>query len=126
MYNISISKKIIAQHYLTHEKGREHTLHSHQYKIQIILSGDKLNKYGFLIDIIDVNKIFNNILENFNDQNLNEIQEFKNKTTSIENLSKIIYNRFIQQLKEPNIISVEIKIWENENNWASYKGDIID
>ena len=52
------------------------------------------------------------------------MKEFKDKTPSIENFSKIIWDKFIEHLNSAVIETVEIKIWENENNWASYKGDI--
>ena len=124
MYNISICKKLTAKHYLSFEKGPEQYPHSHQYLIQVVLSGNKLDDHGFLEDIIKINRILNKIIKNFSNKTLNKMKEFKDKTPSIENFSKIIWDKFIEHLNSAVIETVEIKIWENENNWASYKGDI--
>jgi 6-pyruvoyltetrahydropterin/6-carboxytetrahydropterin synthase len=124
MYKTSISKKIIASHYLLHEKGKERINHHHQFRIQVILYGEKLDEHGFLFDIIEIKKILNKILKKFKGETLNDMDEFRGKTPSIENLSKIIWDKFIIQLKKSDISFVEIKIWEGTDNWASYKGDI--
>ena len=70
--------------------------------------------------------MLNKIIKDFSNKNLNNLDEFEDKTTSIENLSKVIWNKFSQQLKNNNIETIEVKIWENDNNCVSYVDDIKD
>lgn len=124
MYKVSISRKLTAKHYLKFGKGPEQIPHFHKYQVEVILTGDKLNEYGFLVDIIKIDEILNKIIKIFSNKTLNKMKEFKEKNPSIENLSKIIWDKFIPHISSSNIKKVEIKIWENENNWASYLGEI--
>ena len=123
MYKISTSKLMISRHYLPKEQGKEQKIHSHQYKVCIMLSGKKLDDNGFLVDIIEIKKILSAVLKRFSDVTLNDLPEFKDKSASIENLSKIIWDKFTGLLNAPNIDTVEIRIYENDNNWSSYSGE---
>lgn len=124
MYKVSIHKKFRAQHFLPHEQGKEHTPHYHDYQIEITLSGGKLDEHGFLVDIIVIKKLFTTILENFTEKLLNMLPDFQQKNPSLENFSRIVWEKFTRQLDAPNIQSVEVIIWENDQNWASFTGDI--
>lgn len=124
MYTISISKKLIAKHYLPFESGKEEKKHSHNYIIQILLSGEKLDEHGFVFDIIQIHKILDRILKHFRNKTLNTMSEFRGKTASIENFSKIIWDMLLSELKTNILKTIEVRIWENDSNWASYKGDI--
>ncbi len=124
MYEISIIKNLIAQHYLENEEGFESKRHSHNYKIEVILSGDKLNTNGYLVNFIKVEEIIDDAIEYFRDKTLNEIAEFTDINPSLENFSKIFCKRFITKLSSTNINSVVIKIWESDNAWALYQEEI--
>ena len=124
MYEISIIKNLIAQHYLENEEGFESKRHSHHYKIEVILSGDKLNTNGYLVNFIEVEEIIDDAIEYFRDKTLNEIAEFTDINPSLENFSKIFCKRFITKLNSANINSVRIKIWESDNAWALYQEEI--
>jgi 6-pyruvoyl-tetrahydropterin synthase len=77
-----------------------------------------------LVDIIVITKKFDNILEKFREKLLNTLPEFYQKSPSLENFSYILWNTFASQLNAPKISSIEVKIWENGRNWASFTGDI--
>ncbi len=124
MYEISIIKKLIAQHYLLNEKGFESKIHSHPYKVEVILSGNKLDKNGYLVNFIEVEKIINDIIELFRDKILNKLEEFNELNPSLENFARIFCHKFISQIKPTNIKSAVVKIWESENAWALYQEDV--
>ncbi|MCW3975470.1 MAG: 6-carboxytetrahydropterin synthase [Candidatus Bathyarchaeota archaeon] len=124
MYKISIIKKLIAQHYLLNEKGFESKIHSHPYKVEVILSGNKLDKNGYLVNFVEVEKIINDIIELFRDKILNKLEEFTEFNPSLENFARIFCQKFISQIKATYINSVVVKIWESEDAWALYQEDV--
>ena len=106
MYTISIQKKLIAKHYLLFESGKEEKKHSHNYIIQILLSGEKLDEHGFLYDIIQIHRILDRILQHFRNKTLNTMSEFHGKSTSIENFSKIIWDMLASKLKTSPSVTI--------------------
>jgi len=68
MYTVSLTKKMIARHYLPNEMEPENKKHSHLYKIDISLTGDLLDKNGYLIDINQIDRVFEEIVEMYRSQ----------------------------------------------------------
>jgi 6-pyruvoyltetrahydropterin/6-carboxytetrahydropterin synthase len=124
MYEISIIKTLIAQHYLLNEKGFESKIHSHPYKVEVILSGNRLDKNGYLVNFIEVEKIIDDIIELFRDKILNKLEEFTELNPSLENFAKVFCQKFISRIKVTSINSVVVKIWESEDAWALYQEDV--
>ncbi len=124
MYTVSTRKNVVAQHYLPNEEGLESQKHSHSYQIVIALSGETLNMNGYLVNLLEVEEIFEENLHYFRDKTLNDLKEFKELHPSIENFAKIFCSSFIKRMKVPSIRKVCVKIWENEESWASYEIEV--
>lgn len=105
MYTISKEFHFSASHQLmglheTHPCGR---IHGHNYTLKVFLRGNEPNKDGFVQDYNDLKPIsdwVDNILDH---RHLNEIFDFQ---TSVENMSKYIYDLFKPQF--PLLYAVEM------------------
>ena len=124
MYTVSLTKKMIAQHYLPNEMEPENKKHSHLYKIEISLSGDILGKDGYLIDINQINRVFEEIIGMYKDKTLNDLVEFNNKNPSLENFSNILSNKFLDGIQFENLKSINLRIWENDDASVSYQREV--
>ena len=124
MYTVSLTKKMIAQHHLPNEVEPENKKHSHLYKIRISLSGDILDKNGYLIDINQIDRVFEEIIGMYEDKTLNDLVEFDDKNPSLENFSKIFCNVFLERIKFENLQFINIRIWENDDASVSYQREV--
>jgi len=124
MYTVSLTKKMIAQHHLPNEVEPENKKHSHFYKIQISLSGDILNNNGYLIDINQIDRVFEEIIGIYEDKTLNDLVEFGDKNPSLENFSKIFCNAFLERIQFENLQFINIRIWENDDASVSYQREV--
>jgi 6-pyruvoyltetrahydropterin/6-carboxytetrahydropterin synthase len=125
MYTVSVKRNFTAYHYLVGGNwGPENDKHAHDYCVQVELSGQKLDRYGYLLDIVEIERIFDTIIKTYEKKTLNQLPEFKDINPSIENFSRIICHGFIKQLKGKNIKAITIKIWENEIACASYRQEL--
>jgi 6-pyruvoyltetrahydropterin/6-carboxytetrahydropterin synthase len=122
MYAISLKRDFIAQHYLIGgDWGAENQKHSHHYQVEVTLEGDSLDRHGYLVDIVDLERNFEALLARYQDCTLNELDEFAGLNPSIEHFSRILCESFATSLQADNIQTVNIKIWENDIAWASYR-----
>lgn len=124
MYSVSVRQKFIAQHFLPNETGKEHTPHSHHYFIEMCVYGEKLDRQGFLIDIVDLKDVLDRFIRQFSDRLLNDLDEFHGKTPTLENLANLFWIKIASHLKSTNVSSMKITIWEEEHVYASFEGDI--
>ena len=121
MYKVAVSREFIAQHYLIGgDWGRENQLNSHHYRLEIIIQNEQLDKHGYLVDIVEVESAITDIVSTYQDNTLNEFSEFQGLNPSLENFCKIIGDIFCSKLSSIKLSSVEIKLWEDANAWASH------
>ena len=122
MYRVAVSKDLIAQHYLIGgDWGAENELHSHHYRIELILEGKTLDRHGYLVDIVDIENSLNELVSRYRDKTLNDLPEFEGLNPSIERFSSILCQSLADSIQAPNLRTVTTKLWENEIAWASYQ-----
>jgi 6-pyruvoyltetrahydropterin/6-carboxytetrahydropterin synthase len=120
MYRLSISRDFIAQHYLIGgEWGDENQLHSHHYRVDVLVQGGDLNEHGYLIDIVDLDRILAEILSNFRDRVLNDLAEFTGLNPSVERFARILWEKLVERLQLRDQ-SLTVQLWENAGDWAGY------
>jgi 6-pyruvoyltetrahydropterin/6-carboxytetrahydropterin synthase len=122
MYRLGTRYDFTAEHKLPFEEGEESKRHSHGYKLEIIVRGSELNRDGFLIDIIQLRRKLDGIVSHFRGNYLNEMEEMRGRTTSLENLAKVLWEKIFIETESMGIELDSVKLWENEINWISYDG----
>lgn len=122
MYTVAVKRNFIAQHYLIGgDWGAENDLHSHHYQIELQLYGDILDQHGYLVDIVDIERVLNAQVDHYRDCTLNDLAEFAGLNPSIEHFSRILCQSLSAQIHAPNIRSLKVKLWENDIAWAAYR-----
>jgi len=85
MYTVAVKRDFVAQHFLIGgDWGAENTLHSHHYAIEVQLEGDRLDRHGYLVDIVEIEQALNALVAHYRDHTLNELPEFAGLNPSIE------------------------------------------
>jgi len=121
MYTVAVKRNFVAQHFLIGgDWGPENQRHSHHYQLELQLHGDLLDEHGYLVDIVEIERILNTMVAHYRDQTLNEQPEFAGLNPSIERFSRLLAEALSAQIEAPNIHSLTVKLWENEIAWASY------
>ena len=115
MYEIMIEDYFSSAHNLREYQGNCEKLHGHNWKVQVFVKGEKLDKLGILVDFRELKKEVKNILQKLDHIYLNELPFFKNINPTTENIAKFIFDI----LKEKINIS-KISVWESENCCATY------
>lgn len=103
-----------AAHQLRGYEGKCENLHGHTFKVQVYLSGDKLDKIGMLVDFKKIKAELKKVLDKFDHTNLNDLIEFKEKNPTAENIAREVYNK-ISELKP-----LKVTVWESEKACATY------
>jgi 6-pyruvoyltetrahydropterin/6-carboxytetrahydropterin synthase len=121
MYSVAIQREFVARHFLFGgDWGPENFTHAHQYRIEVAVSGPGLDTHGYLIDIVDLETRLEKILTLYQDRLLNDLPQFDGLNPSIEHLARIIWSDIRQEGPLPYLKALTIKIWENDQAWASY------
>ena len=121
MYTLAVQRDFIARHFLIGgDWGPENYPNSHHYILELQLSGSELNQHGYLVDIVDVEKHLDEIVNYYKEQMLNDKPEFAGLNPSIEHFSRILATSLSERIQAKNISSLKVVLWEHRSAWAAY------
>jgi 6-pyruvoyltetrahydropterin/6-carboxytetrahydropterin synthase len=122
MYAIAVKRDFIAQHYLIGgDWGAENQLHSHHYQVEVRLEASGLDRHGYLVDIVEIERNLEDLLARYRDRTLNDLEEFEGLNPSLEHFTRLLWVGFASRLSEPRLEVVAVRLWENEIAWAEYR-----
>ena len=96
--------------------------HCHNYELIVSLTGEIDNETGYVYDLGKLKNIVKNEVEDYLDhKNLNlDIDDFKSKNPSAENIAVLIYNRLIKYFDDK--YQLKITLYETPRNFVEYSG----
>ena len=123
MFEVTVEQSFAAAHALRNYKGRCENVHGHNWKVRVVIEGEKLDATGMLVDFLDVKNLMGEILDRMDHQFLNEIPPFDVINPSAENIAEYFYQQMTGRLAEtPVPVRIrEVKIWETEIQSATYR-----
>jgi len=124
-YTVAVKRDFVAQHRLVGgDWGPENELHSHHYQVEVQLEGAELDRYGYLLDIVDIEQRLERLVTQYRDKTLNILPEFDGLNPSIEHFARILWDGMLAGGAPPNLTALTVKIWENEIAWASFRREL--
>jgi 6-pyruvoyltetrahydropterin/6-carboxytetrahydropterin synthase len=119
MFEISVEKTIACAHRLFDYDGPCEALHGHNYRIQVTYGGTELDRFGMLVDFVDIKKAFRNVYKAMDHTYLNELPTFQNLSPSAENIAYVVF----QELKKVTFERanlLKVSVWETPTQVAVY------
>lgn len=124
MYKLKIITRFAAAHKLRGYEGKCENLHGHNWKVEVSILSNKLNKIGLVLDFKEIKRTANEVIQELDHSCLNEMQFFSNINPSSENIAKYIYDRLSGELKKKGVTLAEVTVWESEDASASYEEEV--
>ncbi|MFW5786503.1 MAG: 6-carboxytetrahydropterin synthase [bacterium] len=124
MYSTGITSPLTVFHAMRGDFGREAHPHFHPYLVEWTIDSDKVDANGFATDISAMEEVLRELVGELGGAFLNTLPFFREEQTSLENLARFLHGELTRRLQERNVATgtaMEIRIWESENAWASYR-----
>jgi 6-pyruvoyltetrahydropterin/6-carboxytetrahydropterin synthase len=123
MFEVTVEQTFAAAHALRNYKGGCENLHGHNFKVQVVLAGERLDDTGMLVDFIDIKNLMGQVLARLDHQNLNEVSPFDVKNPSAENIAEYFYSQMTGGLTHTPVPVriLEVKVWETDIQSATYR-----
>jgi 6-pyruvoyltetrahydropterin/6-carboxytetrahydropterin synthase len=122
MYRITVLSHFSGAHRLRHLHGKCEELHGHNWKIEVSVVSNRLNKEGVVIDFNILKQKMEKVLKTLDHTFLNNLPYFSGREPSSENIAKYIFDRLKAELKGHPAILKEVTAWESETSCATYFG----
>jgi 6-pyruvoyltetrahydropterin/6-carboxytetrahydropterin synthase len=123
MFEVSVEQIFAAGHALRNYKGKCENVHGHNFRVQVIIEGERLDATGLLVDFIDVKNLMQAVIERLDHQFLNDVPPFDVKNPSAENIAEYFHDEMRNGLGgAPVPVRIrEVKVWETDIQSASYR-----
>ncbi len=124
MFELKIKSKFAGAHQLTMVGQKCENLHGHNWKVEVCVTGEKLNSAGVLADFGDIKKVVRQVVEEELDHKfLNELDMFKDQQPTSERIAVYIAQRvqdLISEKLEEQIKVSKVMAWESDDSCATY------
>ena len=116
MYELKVISSFSAAHHLLNYDGECENQHGHNWKVEVFLVGESLDKSNILVDFKVLKRELKKVLDTLDHKDINELPQFKGISPSSEILSKYIYD----EMKKIFVQVAKVAVWENENSCSMY------
>jgi 6-pyruvoyltetrahydropterin/6-carboxytetrahydropterin synthase len=119
MYKLSIETMISASHFLRNYTGPCQRMHGHNWKIQVVVTGQKLDEAGMIIDFKELSDLTWKVVGRFDHQTFNEIPPFDKINPTAENMAKYFYHELGKILPD-GVKMAAVRLWETDKYMLEY------
>lgn len=121
MYELKIITRFAAAHQLKMVAKQCENLHGHNWKIEVCITGEKLNHAGVLIDFGELKGRVAKIIDGLDHKYLNELEILDGRPPSSENVAWYIAHTLDKELAVPGVRVGSVTAWESDDACATYR-----
>ena len=123
-FTLTTRLEFAAAHRLRNYDGNCSRLHGHNWKIEICVTGDKLDEAGMLIDFKDLKCRGNALLTELDHFYLNDIPPFDEELNpTAENIAFYLFQRLSQEINNDRMTIKSVTAWETDRSAATFSLD---
>lgn len=117
---MKILSDFAAAHNLENFRGKCENLHGHNWKVEVVLRGKKLDESGILLDFGELKALTRQILSELDHRYLNDIPFFRDKNPSSENIARFLFQRLSERLDGDDLWLYRVSAWESADACATF------
>jgi 6-pyruvoyltetrahydropterin/6-carboxytetrahydropterin synthase len=121
MFEIFVEHTFAAGHALRNYHGKCENVHGHNYRVQVGVTGSKLDENGLLFDFAELKKKLRATSEYLDHQFINDLKPFDEINPSAENIAKFFCDEIQRDLAGTKVAYV--RVWETDTSCAVYRPD---
>jgi 6-pyruvoyltetrahydropterin/6-carboxytetrahydropterin synthase len=120
-WKLKVKKDFAAAHQLRNYNGKCENMHGHNFGVEVEVEGNKLDpKVEIVMDFKVLKNELADVLETLDHKHLNEIEYFKHRNPSSENLARYVYEEMKKRVETDDIKLVYASVSENDSSVATY------
>jgi 6-pyruvoyltetrahydropterin/6-carboxytetrahydropterin synthase len=120
MYELKVVTRFAAAHRLTMVGSKCENMHGHNWKIEVILTGENLDEAGVVMDFGDIKTRLREIIGRLDHQYLNELAIFQDRQPTSERIAAYIAAELQQAIPQPAVRVSRVSAWESEDACATF------
>ena len=120
MYELRVVTRFAAAHQLTMVGSKCENMHGHNWKIEVYVTGDKLNAAGVLVDFGEIKDQLAEVMEKLDHKYLNELDYIPDGKPSSENIAYFVATELQSKIDSSSARVSRVTAWESDDACATY------
>jgi 6-pyruvoyltetrahydropterin/6-carboxytetrahydropterin synthase len=120
MYELKVVTRFAAAHQLAMVGSKCENMHGHNWKIEVYVTGEKLNTAGVLVDFGEIKAHLAEVMKKLDHKFLNELDYFPDGNPSSENIAQFVARELQAQIDNSSARVSRVTAWESDDACATY------
>ena len=120
MFEITVYSHFAGAHRLRYLQGRCEKLHGHNWKIEVSVVSNRLNREGIVLDFGILKQKVEQVLKTLDHTYLNELPYFAKIEPSSENIARYIFEKMEREVSRYRVKLKRVTAWESDTSSAAY------
>lgn len=122
MYHVGTAAEFVALHIMPGMEGPEGTLHSHDYRLDVVLDRDELDGRGMVCDLDILHAVIDGIVDTVSGKNLDLIRPADADAVTVEVFARWSHQQIAAGLAGSGVDRIHVRIYENPVAFGGYSG----
>jgi 6-pyruvoyltetrahydropterin/6-carboxytetrahydropterin synthase len=124
MYEVGLRQSFRAWHVIPDMEGPEGELHSHDYRLDVVLSRSELDNKGMVCDIDVVEAALRETVERIAEKDLEVIRPPDAHAVTVEVLARWVHSSLAGRLPNDPAQTLHVRVWESPVAFGGYNAQL--
>jgi 6-pyruvoyltetrahydropterin/6-carboxytetrahydropterin synthase len=124
MYEVGLRESFRAWHVMPDMEGPEGELHSHDYRLDVVLSRSELDNKGMVCDIDVVEAALRETVEEIAEKDLEVIKPPDAHAVTVEVLARWVHSNLAGRLPNDPAQTLHVRVWESPVAFGGYNAPL--
>jgi 6-pyruvoyltetrahydropterin/6-carboxytetrahydropterin synthase len=121
-YEVGLSRNVRAFHVMPGLPGPEGQLHDHDYRIEIVVSRNRLDDRAMVCDLDVLEEALTRLTERIEGRNLEEIRPADAEAVTVEVFARWVHDTLSAAIAAGDGATLAVRIWETPVAFGGYRG----
>lgn len=119
-FEVCYETRFCATHRLARDGRFLEPLHGHDWRVEVVASGERLDPVGVILDFEDLKRVLGEVAARFHYGDINEHPAFEGVSPSAEAVARYFFEEVRKGLGEAGHQLVRVRVWEAPGCSATY------
>jgi 6-pyruvoyl-tetrahydropterin synthase len=119
-YEVGLSRSVRAFHVMPGMPGPEGQLHDHDYRIEIVVSRERLDERAMVVDLDVLEAAMTKLTGRIEGRNLEEIRPASAEAVTVEVFARWVHDTLSPAVADEGADTLAVRVWETPAAFGGY------
>jgi len=124
MYAVGTSAELQAWHVMPGMAGPEGQLHTHDYRVELVVESSRLRGKGWVCDLDLLNAALGDVIGRVADKDLEAIRPDDAAAVTVEVFARWLHGELSEAVRDAGSEVLDVRVWETPAAFGGYRASV--